>query len=221
MADERYTLLYNKLKGKYGLSTVDVSDIKMGELFEMVLKIYSRFRGIRDVQTITFAESTLDYELDGAVHHIMAVYWNDTYPEELTGFVASSESIISEQYHHPALIIIDKWKQAMSRQLRDKTLYEWRDYEDDDTHMIHVNIQPTTNILVEYRKLFTKTDYPRNDEDLLEVLLEAHLLRFLLGVPQITSHGDMRFNIDGMIKLIKELESDFYNTIRTVKIGRS
>lgn len=217
----RYDALYNSLRGKYGLNETDVPNAKMSELFDKVLETYSRFRGQRNVQIINYATDTLDYNLDSTVFHIIKVYWNDTYPSEFTAAI-ESESMASERYHNPALKMIDAYKKRMQAQLAAENLQDWDDFDTaGGVHQIHVNVQPETNILVEHRELFTKANYPRTDEGLIGDMLEAAMLRFILGVPQLMAQGDLRFNIDGMTKIINSLESDFYRTVRTVKIGRT
>ncbi|GAH21016.1 unnamed protein product, partial [marine sediment metagenome] len=198
------------------LTDADISDTNASTLFNAVLKIYSRFRGEKSAREITFVADEQEYDLTSGEDHILSVFWNDTYPDSLIDVVISGD-IQLEQYHNPALILVEKCKQRLRERMLDETEQPWHDYYkligETDTHKLHIGIKPETNIVIETRKKFTNLTFPQNDEDILKSLLQAKMLGYIKGVMQVKSQGDVTFNIAGMTAEIKRLEKEFYTAV--------
>lgn len=216
----RYTDLRDLARLELHLSTNDISDTNASTLFDAVLKIYSRFRGELSGREITFVADEQEYDLETGEDYIVSAFWNDTYPDSLTDIVISGD-VQLEQYHNPALVLVEKCKQRLRERMLDENKQPYHDYYSDTTHKLHIGIIPETNIVIETRKKFTDEDYPQNDEDILKSLLQAKMLGYVKGVMQVKSQGDVTFNIDGMTKDIKRLEAEFYTAVQTTIAGRS
>lgn len=216
----RATDLRDLVRTELHLSSTDVSDTNAATLFTELLKIYSRFRGKRKTKSLTYAAETLDYAVGiNDDDYIIGVYWNDTYPEEYSA-VSESESMVSEQYHNPALKAIDSMKQRRQAQQADVNEQNWSEFYDSDTRKIHLVQQPETNILVEYREVYATDTYPQNDRNLLKEGLKAQFLEYVRGVAELKSHGDVTYNLTGMRKAIDRHWGNFYKSLQTVGIGR-
>ena len=222
MADPtRYEALRDLARLEQHLSDTDVSDANASTLFDAVLKMYSRFRGEKSARVITFVADEQEYALENGEDYIISVFWNDTYPGSLSSSVISKD-IQLDRYHNPALVLIEKCKQRLSERMLSETKQPWHDYYSNaTTHKLHIGIKPTTNIVIETRKKFTQTDFPQNDDEILKSLLQAKMLRYVRGVMQVKSQGDVTFNIEGMTKEIKRLETEFYVAVQTTIAGRS
>ena len=172
----RDTDLTAKLLRKYHLSSEDVSAVNMASLFLDTLNEYSRFRGLRAQQLITKIAETVEYDLESDVHHILAVLWNETYPND---DILTTE-YTAEQYHFPSLLIIKDIKIAIERASKIETEQESNVYgsQDGETKKLVLHPTPTTNIYVLYRKLFTNETFPFTDERVIEYLYEANMLQF-------------------------------------------
>jgi len=222
MADPtRYESLRDLARLEQHLNDTDISDANASTLFDAVLKIYSRFRGEISARVITFTADQQEYDLETGEDYIVNAFWNDTYPNSLSDSIISGD-IQLEQYHNPALVLVEKCKQRLRERMLDETKQPYHDYYSNATsHKLHIGIAPETNIVIETRKLFTSTTYPQNDEDILKSLLQAKMLGYIKGVMQVKSQGDVTFNIDGMTKEIKRLEAEFYTAVQTTIAGRS
>lgn len=221
MADPtRYELLRDLTRLELHLTSNDISDANASTLFDEVLEIYSRFRGILDATIETFVADQADYTLGATVFHIVEVYWNDTYPSADVTDV--TESLASERYDNPALRLVDKAKQALQRDYADIDRQNWFDYySDPTTHKLNLNPIPTTNIIIEYRKLFTTSNFPQNDKNLLKTLFKVKMLEYVMSTAQVSSLGDVTFNNKGMEQRIAKLKFEFYGAIQPVRMGRT
>jgi hypothetical protein len=216
----RYTDLRDLARLEQHLNDTDISDTNASTLFDEVLKIYSRFRGKASARVITKVADEQEYSLESGEDYIINAFWNDTYPDSLTDVVISGD-VQLEQYHNPALVLVEKCKQRLRERMLDENKQPYHDYYSNTTHKLHIGIKPTTNIVIETRKKFTNEDYPQNDEDILKSLLQAKMLGYVKGVMQVKSQGDVTFNIEGMAKEIKRLEAEFYTAVQTTIAGRS
>jgi len=217
MADTRYTLLRDLARDELQLTTDDISDVLALKLFRETLKVYSRFRGIRKVTTINLEEGIADYTIESTVSHIIDIYWNDTYPSAYYSSFAS-DVITEDRYHNPSLEVIDALKARLREKYQSIPFQEWQDYSSGDNHKIHLDPVPTTDIILEYRELFTENTFPENDSEAIRLLFKAKMLEHIIGVAQLTGLGDLQFNIAGMERVRAKLEADFYNTVRTMRV---
>lgn len=213
----RDTDLRDKVLRKYHLSSEDISAVNMASLFLDTLNEYSRFRGLRDQQLIPFTAGTTEYDLDENVFHILAVLWNDTYPND---DILTSD-YTAEQYHFPSLLIIKDTKIALERLSKIVTEQEWQVYgsENGETKKLVLHPTPITNIYVLYRKLFTNKTYPFTDERIIEYLYEANMLQFCQSTGIVVQEGNIRLDQKRMDDRISKLLSKFYNYVSPAIIG--
>ena len=211
----RYEILRDAVRRRYNLSDTDVGNTVMEELFNTMLKTYSCFRGIRKQKKYTYDGQ--DITLDAAVHYIITVLWNDTYP--------SSELLItqpaSEEYHYPSLTMIRDIKAAIRRANQVVTEQEFQVYNDSDTKKLALDPVPTTDVFVIYRELFDKDNYPFNDERVIQWLYEAEMLQWCQSTGIVVQIGDIRYDQKRMDSAIEKLQNKAYSHLQPSVIGRS
>ena len=220
MADTRYTLLRDLARSELDLTVNDISDTLALILFREALKVYSRFRGIRKITTVEYEDGIADYTIIATIAHIIDIYWNATYPTSVFS-ETYSDAISEERYHNPSLEVVEALKKRLREKYSDVPFQEWQDYYSGDDHKIRLDPTPTTDIIIEYRELFTDSTYPENDSEAIKTLFKAKMLEHIIGIAQLRSEGDAQFNIEGMERVKSKLESNFYNTVRTVRIVHS
>lgn len=211
----RYETLRDAVRRKYHLSDTDVDNTVMEDLFKAVLKTYSCFRGIRKQKKYTYEGQ--DITLEAAVHYIIAVLWNDTYPSDDLLF----EQPASEEYHYPSLRMIRDLKAAIRRANQVVTDQEHQVYNDSDVKKLALGPVPTTDVFVIYRKLFTKDDYPFNDERVIQWLYEAEMLQWCQSTGIVIQVGDIRYDQKRMDTMIEKLQNKAYSHLQPSVIGRS
>lgn len=216
----RYTDLRDLARSELNLTTDDISDTLALSLFQETLKVYSRFRGIRKIAIVEFEADVADYTLDATIAHIIDIYWNDTYPTSVFS-ETYTDTITEERYHNPSLEVVEALKERLREKYQDVPFQEWQDYYSGDDHKIRLDPTPTTDIIVEYRELFTENTYPENDSETIKSLLKAKMLEHIIGVAQLSTICDASFNISGMERMKARLEANFYNTVRTVRVVHS
>lgn len=216
----RYTDLRDLARSELNLTTDDISDTLALSLFQETLKVYSRFRGIRKIAIVEFEADVADYTLDATIAHIIDIYWNDTYPTSVFS-ETYTDTITEERYHNPSLEVVEALKERLREKYQDVPFQEWQDYYSGDDHKIRLDPTPTTDIIVEYRELFTENTYPENDSETIKSLLKAKMLEHIIGVAQLSTICDASFNIGGMERMKARLEANFYNTVRTVRVVHS
>lgn len=216
MADTtRYTTLRDLARDELQLTTNEIGDVLALTLFREALKVYSRFRGIRKTTTVTFAEDTADYTIATVgTGHIVDIYWNDTYPTEIYS-ASLSTGVSEERLHNPSLAVIEAAKYRAQERSSTVPGQVWRDYYDGETRMINLDPVPTTDIIIEYREIFTEVTYPENDSEAIRLLFKAKMLGHLIGIAQLKQECDLTFNLDGMAAMKVKLENDFYGAVRT------
>ena len=209
--------LRDKLRRKYHLSSEDIGDADMASLFLDTLNEYSRFCGLRTQQLIPFVAGTAEYDLESDVHHILAVLWNDTYPND---DILTTE-YTAEQYHFPSLLIIKDIKIAIERSSKIETEQESNVYgsQDGESKKLVLHPTPTTNIYVLYRKLFTNETYPFTDERIIAYLYEANMLQFCQSTGVLVQEGNVRFDQKRMDDRITKLHTKFYGHVSPVIVG--
>jgi len=214
----RYTDLRDLARQELHISDINITDILAATLFDAVLEIYSRFRGKRKVWIQTFSAGIAEYDLDNSIAHIMNVFWNDTYPGTLTT-TTESEAITSEKYHNPALAAVDALKKRLQEKYADVDLQHWEPFYNTGTskNAIYLDPTPETDIVIEYRELFTQNDFPSQDEAILIGGLKWKMCEYILGIAQVKSQGDVTFNVLGMKQLANHYKTDFYGALRTVR----
>lgn len=216
MSETRYTLLRDLARDELQLTTDNISDVLALKLFIQAVKVYSRFRGIRKIQTIECEEDESDYTISTSIAHIIDVYWNDTYPGTVLG-TSASDAVSAERYHNPTLEVIAAVKNRLREKYQDIPFQEWQDFWLGVTHKINLDPVPTTDIIIEYREMFTEATFPENATEAIKALFKAKMLEHIIGVAQLRSEGDAQFNTEGMERIKARLEADFYNTVRTAR----
>ena len=211
----RYEILRDATRCRYNLSETDIDNPTMENLFNAVLKTYSRFRGIRKQKKYTYEGQ--DITLDAAIHYIITVLWNDTYP--------SSDLLIeqpaNEEYHYPSLCMIRDMKAAIRRASQVVTEQEFQVYNNGDDKKLALDPVPTTDVFVIYRALFTKENYPFNDERVIQWLYEAEMLQWCQSDGLVVQLGDIRYDQKRMDAVIQKLQNKAYSHLQPSMIGRS
>ncbi|HEC88456.1 MAG TPA: hypothetical protein ENI52_03975 [Thermoplasmata archaeon] len=213
----RYTDLRDRIRQKYHLSTSDIDDTVMENLFTFVLEIYSRFRGIRGQKKLTLIENENTYTLSEDVHYIIAVLWNTTYPTDNM----LTEKYTTEEYNYPSLRMLKNLKAAIQYANRIMVDQEWQVYDDDGTKKLVLDPVPETDIYVIYRQCYTKDNYPFHDEPIIQYLYEAEMLQYCQSTGIIVQLGDIRYDQRRMDSIIQRLRNKFYSHVQPSVIGRS
>lgn len=221
----RYEKLRDKVRMDLQLTDEDVSDPVMLSLFEGggvtegVLETYSRLRGRKTYTIITHTTGTYAYDLSDispSVFYIEDALYNDLYPEDVLAEIVKSAATVQDQYHNPSLRMIEEYKDRMYEQLVEYDEADWSTYENAAGTEKYLQLveNPETDIVVIYRVLFTKDNFPSNDIDLIEKLYKARVCRYVMGIPQLRSRGDVSYALTEMARQARGFEDDFYNTIK-------